>query len=145
MDAKDDGKLDISESDTEFEFNLNNYEEGEDYEVANWNREPTTKEIELCKPHIDELIEWFNPHGVVYLGKVAEKYTNPVKIIPIDSLDLTKHKRPIRIDDKYATLSIPTLSLYHPAYIARLEYKLLTVIKEAHKLDTFIERLHNDD
>ena len=49
------------------------------------------------------------------------------------------YKRQIYNND-WSWRHIPTLSLYHPAYIARMEYKLLTVRKEAHKLDLFVER-----
>lgn len=93
-------------------FSLSDYILDTDYELYNWNREPTEAEMEICRPHIDELITSFQPHGVVYLGKVAESYVT----------------------------RLPTLALYHPAYIARLEYKLLPLRKEARKLDHFIER-----
>ena len=63
--------LDSSDDDKE-DFTLSDYTEGEDYELMDWNREPTKAEIELCKPHIDELLEHFHPQGVVYLGKIAE-------------------------------------------------------------------------
>lgn len=87
--------------------------EGEDYEIHEMNREPQLPEIEACKSHIDEIIQDFQPHGIVYLGEVAKSYKT----------------------------NLPNLSLYHPAYIARLEYKLLTVNKQSRKLELFIERL----
>lgn len=87
--------------------------EGDDYEIHEMNREPQLPEIEACKSHIDEIIQDFQPHGIVYLGEVAKSYKT----------------------------NLPNLSLYHPAYIARLEYKLLTVNKQSRKLELFIERL----
>jgi uracil-DNA glycosylase len=84
---------------------------GEDYELHNWNRNPTPGEIEQCAPHIDEIIQVYKPDGIVYLGEIAKSYRH----------------------------TLPTLSLYHPAYIARMEYKLITVKKQAKQLNDFIE------
>ncbi|GIW60336.1 MAG: hypothetical protein KatS3mg087_1402 [Patescibacteria group bacterium] len=86
---------------------------GEDYTIEDYNREPTRKEIEACKPHIEELIESYGPDGVIYLGKVAK------------TLDLP----------------LPSLELLHPAAILRQEYKLVTVKKEARKIDKFVKVL----
>lgn len=91
---------------------------GDDYELDDWNRDPSPGEIEQCRPHIHELVDNWEPHGIVYLGKIARKAFPPKSI---------KH-----------------LELYHPAYIARMEYKLLTVIKEARKLEKFIEEIENN-
>ena len=95
-------------------FNLNDYVLNEDYELHNWNRDPHPSEIEACKDHITELIEEYKPHGVIHLGKIAQSYKT----------------------------KLPHISLFHPAYIARMEYKLLTVLQEARKIDQFLERLH---
>lgn len=133
LDSADDDRDDIV---------LSDYTEGEDYELMDWNREPTKAEMELCRPHIDELIENFHPNGVVYLGKVAESYADPKLILPEQRLtdpDAKLYKHTTH-SIGYVYRHLPTLSLYHPAYIARLEYKLLTVKKEARKLDQFVER-----
>ena len=124
------------------DFNLNDYVLNEDYDLQNYNREPTKAEIEHCKPHIDELIESFKPHGVVYLGKIAESYTNPKRMVPVSALlepdaKLYKHTN---LSDEYCWRHLPTLSLHHPAYIARMEYKLLPLKHEARKLELFLER-----
>lgn len=88
-------------------------EDPDDYEIIDRNREPNTAEIDACKPHIDELIQSEDFDGIVYLGKVA-----------------TKHK-----------VKLPSIELFHPAYIARMEYKLLTVLRQARKLSKFIEKI----
>lgn len=87
--------------------------EGEDYEIQDYNREPTSQEIEACRPHIDDLVSEFTPHGIVYLGKVATAYNT----------------------------RLPKLTLQHPAYIARLEYKLQKVRAQAAQIDTFVKSL----
>jgi len=124
------------------DFSLDDYTYEHDYELLNWNREPTKAEIDLCKPHIDEMIEWYQPHGVVYLGKVAESYKEPKYLIHESKLLQTDAKlfRHTMAPKGFVHRHIPTLSLFHPAYIARLEYKLLTIRKEAKKLDEFVER-----
>lgn len=95
---------------------------GTDYELMNFNREPTKEEMDLCRPHIDEILVDLDPHGVVYLGKTAQSYTK---------------KHMAKLGKK-----LPTLSLHHPAYIARLEYKVQIVRKEAAKLSHFVETLY---
>lgn len=99
-------------------LSLSDLNEEDHYDLMNWNREPTKAEIEKCRPHIDELVSTYKPHGIIYLGKVAESYK------------------------KYSP-RLPQLDLYHPAFIARMEYKLLTVLREARKIDQFIERIEN--
>lgn len=96
------------------EEDINDYEEGTDYEIHDLNRDPEKSEMDACRPHIDEIFDEFNPDGIVYLGKVATNYSAP---------------------------RVPTVEVKHPAYIARLEYKLLTVRKEARKISKFIEKL----
>jgi len=128
------------------QFSLDDYILDEDYELYDWNREPVKSEINACRPHIDELLESFQPHGVVYLGKVAESYENPKYLVPLHALSeplarLFRHTQIVSPTNKdFIYRHPPTLSLYHPGYIARLEYKLLTLRKEARKLDTFVER-----
>lgn len=89
----------------------------EDYELYNWNRAPTKTEKELCKPHIDELVETFKPHGVVYVGQEARSYKT----------------------------KLPSTEIFHPAYIARMEYKFVPVLKQARKIDEFLHTLHEMD
>lgn len=82
------------------------------YSAINHNRQPSRKEIELCRPHINELLHSYSPKGIVYVGAIAR--------------------------DHYKT-SLPSIYLLHPAAIARQEYKLLTIKKQARKLQKFIE------
>lgn len=77
------------------------------------NRTPTHGEIQQCLPHIDQLVEELSPAGIVYLGKVAEAYET----------------------------GLPKLSMPHPAYIYRMEFKLLPVIDLARSLSLFIRSL----
>jgi len=85
-----------------------------DYTIENQNREPHPPEIAACSPHIDELIATENFNGVVYLGKVACTYKT----------------------------RLPKIELYHPAYIRRMQFKLLTILRQSRILDKFVERLH---
>lgn len=134
---------DLEERLNEDTFDLSKYVLNEDYQFDQWNRDPHKTEIEACRPHLMELINNWQPSGIVYLGKVAESaLPQPVMAIPHDKLDLTRHKVK-STTAQFVNVFVPTLSLYHPAYIARLEYKLLTVIKEARKLNTFLEKLHD--
>ena len=94
-------------------LDLSKYVLGDDYELQDFNRQPTRIEIDTCKPHIDELVSTFEPHAIVRLGVTARSYQS----------------------------KLPTLDLLHPAAIARLECKLLTVLKETHKLELFLEKL----
>jgi len=95
------------------DIDFNNLKEGFDYVLDNYNRDPTTPEIKACERHIDEIISTFNPDGIVCLGKIAATYET----------------------------RLPKLKLLHPAFIARMEYKLITTLHEARKLTEFIERV----
>ena len=86
-----------------------------DYIIENQNREPTPPEMAACSPHIDELILIEKFTGVVYLGKVARSYKT----------------------------RLPSIELFHPAYIGRMEYKLLPILRQSRILDKFVEKLHN--
>ena len=86
-----------------------------DYIIENQNREPTPPEMAACSPHIDELILTEKFTGVVYLGKVARSYKT----------------------------RLPSIELFHPAYIGRMEYKLLPILRQSRILDKFVEKLHN--
>ena len=138
LDSAKDEELDNVES-----FSLSNYILDQDYEIYNWNRDPTRAEINLCKPHIDELMESFQPHGVIYLGKIAESYSNPKYLISTEKLigDSEAHLfRHSTYNNDWSWRHVPTLSLMNPLDTSRMEYKLLPLRKEAHKLDLFVER-----
>lgn len=126
-------------------FDLDDYVLDEDYELYDWNRNPTKGELERCSPHIQELLSTYKPHGVVYLGSIAASYQNPN--YEVSSSDLHEHDaryfKHKESKDKILRY-VPTLELYHPAYIARMEYKVLPVKKEAKKLEHFIERFLDD-
>lgn len=82
--------------------------------TTNLNRTPTQKELEACSPHLKELVTSFGPRAVINLGKVAATFQT----------------------------RLPTLNVMHPAAIARMEYKLLAMKKEARKIDTFLTSLN---
>ena len=84
-----------------------------DYHVDNWGRNPTEKEMELCRYRLEELEKAYKPHGIVYLGRVAQAYKT----------------------------RLPTLLLREPAWIDDLDYKLLPVRQEADKLSQFVKEL----
>lgn len=96
---------------------LEHLEEGEDYQLDNWNRDPTKAESELCASHIDELIESYIPHGVIYLGQIATRYKT----------------------------KLPHTTIKHPAAIARQEYKLHTVLQQARLIDGLMHKLHQKE
>ena len=81
------------------------------------DRHPTQGEITACAPHIFDIYSTFNPVLVVCLGKFVEKYVKfPKKsLLVLDSLE----------------------------YITSLEYRLLTVRRNADKLSKAIS-LHKD-
>lgn len=80
--------------------------------INNINRKPYRLEIITCRSHIDEIIDDFKPIGVVYFGSFVENNC-PVK-------------------------HIQTLTLKSLDSITNLESKLLTMRREALKLERFI-------
>lgn len=82
------------------------------------NREPEEAEQELCLNHTFELLTSYHFDGVLLVGKIAETYNN-----------------------KFLTHTLPTISIVHPAYIARQDYKLLTIKEQARKLQLWLKTL----
>lgn len=125
------------------DFDLNDYVIDQDYQLIDWNRDPHPTEIEACSEHLQELIDNWQPSGIVHLGKIAQKaLPHPIKEIQLEQIDSNKHEKVIFKNNK-PCVRIPTLQLLHPAYIARMEYKLLTVVKEAKKLNDFLGEIHD--
>lgn len=83
---------------------------------ATFDRAPVKAEIELCSPHIKELVQTTSPSGVVYLSPFAEKHFK------------TK---------------LPSVTLTKPSKILSEEFRLLPVIRNARKLQLFIQELGN--
>jgi len=77
------------------------------------NRQPSPQEIAACSPHITELLDSYHFNGVLYLGEIAST-----------------------VKTKLATLQV-----YHPAYIARLNYKHLELLKIGRQISTWIKTL----
>ena len=89
-------------------------EPGRIMEFENWNRQPRPIEIQHCRNHVLEIVQPVRPHGIVYLGKIAA-----------NSYDFKQ----------------PSLELFHPAFIARHETKLLLVKRKARLLSKFLEEI----
>jgi len=90
------------------------------------NRQPKADEILSCLPHTQELLTYYRYDGVILLGKVAEEYW----------------KDNVVTDTPFAD-KVPTLKLFHPAFIARMDYKHLPCREEAMKIDKFIQGIIN--
>ncbi len=98
-----------------YEEGLENLELGSDYELVDWNRDPWDSEIKACSDHVQELIDEVQPTAIILLGQIAKKACPKTKL--------------------------PTLNLLHPAFILRKELKLLTVKRQARKLEKFLEKI----
>lgn len=79
------------------------------------NEEPTVKEIELCSPKIKELFHHFDPHCVVYIGKVAQSFKT----------------------------SLPSHLMLRPNVITKMEYPLYSVKEQALLLNRFLHAVTN--
>ena len=95
------------------------------------NRQPTEAEINSCKNHILELIQLSTPHSSVPAHSV------PFPITHVVCLGEVANKA-------YGTLGVPhpALHLLHPAFIARMDYQHLPIIKQAESLRTWIRQKH---
>lgn len=85
------------------------------------NRKPEPSEQFLCLSHTQELLDSYQFHGVILLGEVADEYNK-----------------------QFVKTHLPTLQLYHPAYIARLNYKLYTIREEGRKIQKWVKSLKTD-
>lgn len=81
------------------------------------NRDPEPSEISLCKDHITQILQSYKFSGILTLGNLASQNIN-------------------QIENK-----LPKLSLHHPAFIARLNFKLFTIRTEAAKLSKWLKTL----
>jgi uracil-DNA glycosylase len=58
-----------------------------DHEIINYNRLPTQKEIELCMPHLEEIVSSWKPSGIVYLGTLSRTFHSTLPNITLESMD----------------------------------------------------------
>ena len=84
------------------------------YIYSDHGRNPQPAEILSCQSHIDELIKTFRPEGIVYIGQLARNSY------------LTNRK---------------CVTLEDPINIAKQEYKVIPMRKEARKLYDFIREI----
>jgi uracil-DNA glycosylase family 4 len=75
------------------------------------DKPPSPQEIAACSPHITELLDSYHFNGIIQLGEIA----STVK---------TK---------------LPTLQVFHPAYIARLNYKHLELLKIGRQISSWLK------
>jgi len=90
------------------------------------NRNPSTIEIEACRPILNDQLKFINPKVIICLGKVAANtllnVTDPMKDM---------------VSQVYEYLGIPVHIAYHPAavlYNSNLEEKLEDIFKSIKKL-----------
>ena len=85
------------------------------------NRKPETSEQFLCLSHTQELLQAYKFDGVILFGEVADEYNK-----------------------QFIKTTLPTLQLYHPAYIARLNYKLKPIREEGRKIQLWVKSLKTE-
>lgn len=78
------------------------------------NRDPSKEEIELCSPKLQELYRSQTWTGVIYIGAIAKA--------------------------NFKT-KLPTVTILHPASIARMEYQMTAIKEQAHKLNAYFSNL----
>ena len=83
------------------------------YDEYRPTRDPTSPEINLCKPHIGELIEHYEIQGIVHLGKI------------------------------HYESRLPKVNLFRLSDILRMEYKYYTIQKQRDALNEFIESFNH--
>ena len=96
---------------------FHNEETTQNVKLHGKNRDPEESEMELCRNHIEQLLLSYKFSGILTLGKIPDAH-----------MKTFKHR-------------LPTLHLFHPAYIARLDFKLHTIRDEAFKLSEWLKGL----
>ncbi len=105
------------------------------------NRNPTSEELKICVPFVRKHIELINPDVLLLVGSISTK-----SLLNID-IGITKLRGEWR-DYKYNTIKIPSLPIFHPAYLLRrptnkslvmkdmlILHKKLKEIKKENKID----------
>ena len=78
------------------------------------NRQPTTQEIELCKPFVEKHISLINPKIIVLVGGIA------ASTMLNSSLGVSKLRGQFyEYTNKYLRKTITTTAIFHPAYLLR--------------------------
>lgn len=77
------------------------------------NREPTKEEIEACSPRLAELISAIHFDGIIMIGSVAKKFKT----------------------------KLPSAAILHPAFIARMEYKLHSAKEQIRTIEDYVTNL----
>ncbi len=105
------------------------------------NRNPTSEELKICVPFVRKHIELINPDVLLLVGSISTK-----SLLNID-IGITKLRGEWR-DYKYNAIKIPSLPIFHPAYLLRrptnkslvmkdmlILHKKLKEIKKENKID----------
>jgi len=104
----------LSQCTSSFDFEVTNIIACRPWELSKYgnitNRPPSPEEIRKCKPRVKELIEHIQYDGYVYLGNIAKE------------MNLKN-----------------ALSLDHPSFILRKEFKMFFVRKFADRLDQYVD------
>lgn len=85
------------------------------------NRQPKKDEQDACVSHTIQLLLSYEFDGIVTLGEIAKDYLEDL------------------------TTNLPVLNLHHPAYIARMDYKLITIKEQARLLELWLKRLKHKE
>lgn len=78
------------------------------------NRQPTTEELEICKPFVEKHIALVNPKLLVMVGGTA------TKSVLNESRGITKIRGQIfNYQNPYMDTAVPVHVIYHPSYLLR--------------------------
>ncbi len=78
------------------------------------NRQPTTEELEICKPFVEKHIALVNPKTMILVGGTA------TKSVLGDSRGITRLRGQVfRYKNDYMSADIPVHVIYHPSYLLR--------------------------
>jgi uracil-DNA glycosylase family 4 len=100
------------------------------------NRQPTTEEVEICRPFVEKHIALINPKLIILVGNTA------ATSLLGKNLGVTKIRQEYYLySNKYLAKPIHTTAIFHPAYLLRQPTQKKTIWYDLLKIKEFLEQV----
>lgn len=91
------------------------------------NRQPSSEEVEICRPFLEKHIALINPQIIIMVGGVA------LTTLFGKNAQTSSFRRKLHMYSNTYIQNVPTTAIFHPAYLLRQPFK---------KKDTWFDLLH---
>ena len=99
------------------------------------NRNPTTREKEMCKPFFEKHVSFINPSIIMLLGSTAVS-----AVLQSDKSISSTRGKFFSYTNRYIKKEIPVFVIYHPAYLLRQASQKQTTWEDLQLLQSFLQK-----